>query len=100
MIYPCNIVCDGDAIISIVSDGDAVVNICEDGECGIYHEASQRHGYDGPYNVTPRFEEQTLNTRDKLMLDDVTVEAITVSRVSNPAGGKTVYIGGLIDYGE
>ncbi|MBP5462745.1 MAG: hypothetical protein J6Y20_11585 [Lachnospiraceae bacterium] len=88
MLYPCSIVCDGDAIIEI----------SEDGECGIYSEASARESFSGPYNVMPGFEDQTLKTRDKLMLDDVTVNAITVSSVSNPAGGQTVYIGGLIDY--
>ena len=99
MIYPCNIVCDGDAVITIVSDGDPMIDITEDGECGVYYEASSKQSFDGSYNVTPRFEGQTLNTRDKIMLDDVTVEAISVSSVSNPAGGRTVYIGGNINYG-
>lgn len=54
--------------------------------------------YDGVYIVDPSFDEQVLETRDKLMSDDVTVNAILVNTVSNPAGGNTVYIGGLIDY--
>lgn len=99
MICPCNIVCDGDAVVSIVSDGDAVVDIVEDGECGVYYEASEKQIYEGPYSVAPTFEDQTLRTRDRLMHDDVTVDAISVSSVSNTAGGRTVYIGGIINYG-
>lgn len=51
--------------------------------------------YTGEYLVTPDFTSQTLPTQNKVMRDDVTVEAIEVSRVSNTAGGTTVYIGGI-----
>ena len=53
--------------------------------------------YTGAYNVDPKFTAQKLATNGKKMLDDVTVEAIEVQRVSNTSGGKTVYIGGLIN---
>lgn len=53
--------------------------------------------YTGAYNVDPKFEAQKLATNGKKMRDDVTVEAIEVQRVSNTSGGKTVYIGGLIN---
>ncbi len=49
--------------------------------------------YDGEYSVTPRFYEQTLETREKLMIDDVTVEIIPAHEVTNPSGGLTVTIG-------
>ena len=49
--------------------------------------------YLGPYEVTPTFDEQYLETRDHTMTDDVTVHQIPVHRVSNPAGGVTVSIG-------
>lgn len=52
--------------------------------------------YGGPYVVDPEFEEQILATRNKTMSDDVTVHRIDVSTVENPAGGNTVYIGGII----
>ena len=55
--------------------------------------------YDGEYTVTPDFEEQTLETANMLMKDDVTVKPILVSSVSNHAGGRTIYIGGNIEYG-
>ena len=53
--------------------------------------------YTGAYDVDPKFTAQKLETKGKKMLDDVTVEAIEVQRVSNTSGGKTVYIGGLIN---
>jgi hypothetical protein len=53
--------------------------------------------YDGAYTVDPDFERHVLGTKSKLMRDDVTVNAIEVQRVSNAAGGRTVYIGGLIN---
>lgn len=53
--------------------------------------------YDGEYVVNPSFDSQTLQTSSKLMDDDVTVNAIEVQRVSNEAGGRTVYIGGIIN---
>lgn len=49
--------------------------------------------YDGEYSVTPRFYEQTLETKEKLMIDNVTVEVIPAHEVTNPAGGLTVTIG-------
>jgi hypothetical protein len=49
--------------------------------------------YGGPYEVTPHFFEQTLETNNKLMTDDVTVEVIPAHEVTNPAGGLTVTIG-------
>ena len=52
--------------------------------------------YHGAYIVDPDFEGITLGTRNKLMRDDVTVNPIEVSEVSNLAGGITVYIGGII----
>ncbi len=54
--------------------------------------------YDGEYIVDPSFEQQTLETRNKTLTDDVTVNAIMVSRTTNTSGGYTVYIGGEIDY--
>ena len=53
--------------------------------------------YDGEYEVTPAVDAKVLGTKNKLMLDDVTVNPIEVARVSNPAGGRTIYIGGEIN---
>lgn len=48
--------------------------------------------YEGPYEVTPKVEAQTLPTKEQLMKSDVTINAIPVFRVSNTSGGTTVYI--------
>lgn len=53
--------------------------------------------YEGAYDVEPRFYQQTLETTGKILSDDVRVHAIQVENVSNPAGGITVYIGGIIN---
>ena len=49
--------------------------------------------YEGNYDVIPRVYEQTLKTKDKLMLHDVTVEIIPLSKVINLQNGYTVTIG-------
>lgn len=49
--------------------------------------------YPGPYEAIPRKVEQTLNTADKLLTDDITIDAINYSEVDNLYGGKTVNIG-------
>ena len=53
--------------------------------------------YDGPYTVTPDFKTQELATKDKILKDNVTVDPIAVARVENPAGGKTIFIGGIFN---
>lgn len=50
--------------------------------------------YDGEYVITPKpFTEQILETKNKSMVDDVTVLEIPYSVVTNPQGGKTANIG-------
>lgn len=51
--------------------------------------------YTGEYDIVPVFVDQALPTKGKTLSDDITVKAIPVSRTTNPAGGKTVYIGGI-----
>ena len=50
--------------------------------------------YEGEYNVTPSFKTAELATKGKVLTDNVTVEAISVNKISNTAGGSTVIIGG------
>ena len=49
--------------------------------------------YTGDYDVTPRVYEQTLETRDKVMVDDVTIRVIPLTKVINLSNGYTVTIG-------
>ena len=62
-----------------------------------FGEIGDLPAYTGAYDVDPKFTAQKLATNGKKMRDDVTVEAIEVQRVSNTSGGRTVYIGGLIN---
>lgn len=48
--------------------------------------------YVGDYAVTPKVEAQTMPTKNKVMLDDMTIREIPVYEVSNTSGGSTVYI--------
>lgn len=51
--------------------------------------------YDGEYDFQPAFEAKQAETANKILLDNIRIEPIEVTRVSNPQGGKTVYIGGI-----
>ena len=53
--------------------------------------------YTGDYTINPDFSGKTLETKGKTMDEDVTVKPIEVTRVSNPSGGTTIYIGGIIN---
>lgn len=49
--------------------------------------------YQGPYDVTPSVRRQHLETKDRLMRDDVTIREIPYFETSNDEGGNTIYIG-------
>lgn len=49
--------------------------------------------YPGPYAITPRVYEQTMNTENLLMEQDVLIYSIPLTEVSNIQGGKTATIG-------
>lgn len=48
--------------------------------------------YEGDYIVTPKVDQQKLDTKDAIMRDDVTILAIPYFETSNNSGGNTVYI--------
>ena len=50
--------------------------------------------YEGEYELTPVWENVTLETKQKSMKENVTMQAIPYAEVDNLAGGKTVIIGG------
>lgn len=52
--------------------------------------------YTGATAVDPDFVGVTLPTRNTSVYSDIDVNAIQVETVSNPSGGDTVYIGGII----
>ena len=50
--------------------------------------------YDGKYTLTPETTDQVLITKEKLLKENVTINAVQKQIVENPAGGQTVTIGG------
>ena len=51
--------------------------------------------YDGEYVITPSpHEDISLDTKNKLLDGDITIEIIPYYETSNLSGGYTVYIGG------
>lgn len=48
--------------------------------------------YEGPYEVTPKTESQTLQTKDKRMANNVLVKEIPYYETTNIQNGLTVYI--------
>lgn len=55
-------------------------------------EGGMLPAYEGPYEITPKVNEQGFETKYKTMTDDLTVLAVPYSEVSNPQGGSTVNI--------
>ena len=56
--------------------------------------------YDGNYIVIPKaYKEQILETKEKMMEDNVVVKKIPYYETSNVDGGETVYIAGEVTYG-
>ena len=63
---------------------------------GEIHKVTEYIGgerYTGDYEVTPKVEKQTMPTKDKILINDMTIEAIPFYNVSNTSGGSTVFIG-------
>lgn len=70
-------------------------NDCLTAELGPAILGNSEETYAGPYSVEPLAAAQSLLTKGKLMADNVDIKAVSISRISNAAGGKTVNIGGL-----
>lgn len=51
--------------------------------------------YEGDYNLIPKVLSQTMDTKDKVMKQNVTVDEIPFHEVSNETG-KTIIIGGIM----
>lgn len=60
---------------------------------GHIQRGSSYDSYSGEYVVDPWFESKTLETKDRIMSDNVTINKIGVSKTPNEGGGFTVYIG-------
>lgn len=83
---------DGECVLADTIDGDpAEPTEMVNGEAGIFTAVSP-NVYRGEYTVTPKTSAQTLETKNLMMTNDVTVRKIPYYEVGNPAGGETLYI--------
>lgn len=55
-------------------------------------EGTHKSNYSGSYELTPQTEGQTIETKNKIMTDNIEINPIPYQEVSNQYG-KTVYIG-------
>lgn len=49
--------------------------------------------YDGKYEIIPKLTQQILGTKNKLLAEDLLVDKIPITSVSNQSGGNTIIIG-------
>ena len=49
--------------------------------------------YEGEYIIEPSFEKQVLDTTKKSLYEDITINEIRQTEVTNPSGGLTITIG-------
>ena len=88
-----NVVIDGSVHILFGVDGTVDLNNRVDGQSGIFFTEYISDGdpYEGSYEVVPSVRSQTLKTKLKLMMNDLTVKEIPYYETSN-LQGITVYI--------
>lgn len=84
--------------VSLSFDNDLELGLSTESDLaiGLVADTVQVHGgeeYAGPYVVTPTLTGLSLDTYDKYMSDDVTVNPIPINSAGNPQGGYTVVIG-------
>ena len=60
---------------------------------GEFYRVGDYEFFDGPYKVKPTFENQTLQTKNMAMKENVEINPISITKVSNQSGGNTVIIG-------
>ncbi len=82
----------------IVLDGELSLNIPLDGTPDKVIKVTDYDApvYTGETTVNPDFNGTVLQTAQKIVTNNITVNPIQVESVSNIQGGRTVYIGGII----
>lgn len=92
------VVLDGELLLDLHIDGDMSLDIPVDGEAGTVIKVMEHDlpVYTGATTVEPDFDGTVLMTAQKVVNQNITVNPIQVESVSNPMGGRTVYIGGII----
>ena len=82
----------------IVLDGEVSLNLHLDGTPDKVIKVTDYDTpvYTGETTVDPDFTGTVLQTAQKIVTNNITVNPIQVESVSNVQGGRTVYIGGII----
>ena len=98
MTYGDTVVLDGEVSLLNQIDGIIDLNVEIEGEVGVITKVVEHDlpVYTGATTVKPDLNGTVLKTAQKIVLSDITVNPIQVESVSNPTGGRTVYIGGII----
>ena len=92
------VVLDGELSVDLRLDGELSVNLYMDGTPDKVIRVMDYDApvYTGETTVNPDFIGKVLQTAQKTVISNITVNPIQVESVSNPTGGRTVYIGGII----
>lgn len=98
MTYGDTVVIDGEVSLLNRIDGELDLNAQIDGDVGEVIVVAEHDlpTYTGPTVINPDFVGTSLPTKNKVLAQNITIKPIEVQTVSNLAGGKTVYIGGII----
>lgn len=80
-------------LVAYIQDSVNLVGVLNIEESGVYPT------YSGSYEVVPKVISQKLETKSKLMEDDVNIREIPYFETSN-LYGDTVYIGSEVNYGN
>ena len=92
------VVLDGELSVNLRLDGELSVNLYMDGTPDKVIRVMDYDApvYTGETTVNPDFIGKVLQTAQKTVTSNITVNPIQVESVSNIQGGRTVYIGGII----
>lgn len=92
------VVLDGEISLLNQIEGELSLNAEYEGEIGDVIVVAEHDlpTYTGPTVINPDFVGTSLPTMNKVLAQNITIKPIEVQTVSNLAGGKTVYIGGII----
>ncbi len=92
------IVLDGELSLNLHLGGELSLNLHLDGTPDKVLKVTDYDAptYTGETTVNPDFNGIVLQTAQKIVTNNITVNPIQVESVSNIQGGRTVYIGGII----
>ena len=67
---------DGEMVIDHMFDGDLITDNTFEGEYGSFQEVTAFDWYEGPYEITPSGEAQTISIKHLMASENITVNPI------------------------